>query len=181
MGEVKLRAYLLCSPGYCQGEKAYICGNNNIFTSPAPLFWSNNHTKIDSLLIEKRVRRVRKGAFRTFPQPHHSLPLDGGGSGWGWLIFCIIKYLQIWPPFVSSHHGRRKIAVEHSLQGHLFFGADFVERILYSAKSLGFEGGEDSNRGYLVTRPVDYCMHQGHKICIFSLNAPSIRAMVGGD
>jgi hypothetical protein len=51
---------------------------------------------------------------------------------------------------------------------HLFFGADFVERILYSAKSFGFEGGEDSNRGYLVTRPVDYCMHQGHKICIFS-------------
>jgi len=57
--------------------------------------------------------------------------------------------------------------VEHSLQGHLFFGADFVERILYSAKSLGFAAGEDSNRGSVVTRPVDYCMHQGHKICIF--------------
>jgi hypothetical protein len=40
-------------------------------------------------------------------------------------------------------------------RNHLFFGADFVERILYSAKSLGFEGGEDSNRGYLVTRPVN--------------------------
>jgi hypothetical protein len=43
-------------------------------------------------------------------------------------------------------------------RNHLFFGADFVERILYSAKSLGFEGGEDSNRGYLVTRPVNVCL-----------------------
>jgi hypothetical protein len=42
------------------------------FASPGPLCVSNNRTKIDSLLIGKRVR---KGVFRTFPQPHHSLPL----------------------------------------------------------------------------------------------------------
>ena len=57
------------------------------------------------------------------------------------------------------------------LQGHLFFLSDFVESIINSAQSLGFEGGEDSNRGSVVTRPVDYCMHQSHKICIFGLNA----------
>ena len=66
-------------------------------------------------------------------------------------------------------------------RNHLFFGADFGERILYSAQFLGFEAGEDSSRGYLLRRPVDYCMPQGHKICIFSLNVPSIKAMVGGD
>ena len=67
------------------------------------------------------------------------------------------------------------------LQGHLFFESYFVERIIHSAQSLGFEGGEESNRGSLLRRSVDYCMHQGHKICIFSLNVPSIKAMVGGD
>ena len=61
--------------------------------------------------------------------------------------------------------------VGRSLRAHLFFGSDFVKRIIHSAQSLGFEGGEDSNRGSVVTRSVDYCMHQGHKICIFSLNA----------
>jgi len=62
-----------------------------------------------------------------------------------------------------------------------FSDLNLVERIIHSAQPLGFEGGEDSNRGYLVRRPVDYCMPQGHKICIFSLNVPSIKAMVGGD
>ena len=64
---------------------------------------------------------------------------------------------------------------------HLFFGSDFVEIIIHCARSLGFEAGEDRIIGYLLTRPVNYCMPQGHKMCIFSLNAPSIRAMVGGD
>jgi hypothetical protein len=60
-------------------------------------------------------------------------------------------------------------------RNHLFFGADFVERILYSAKSLGFEGGEDSNRGYLVTRPVNRSpvqippgrLSDNYRICCF--------------
>ena len=71
--------------------------------------------------------------------------------------------------------------VGRSLRAHLFFGSDFVKRIIHSAQPLGFAAVEDRTRACLVTRPVDYCMHQGHKICIFSLNAPSIRAMVGGD
>jgi hypothetical protein len=50
--------------------------------------------------------------------------------------------------------------VEHSLHGHLFFGADFVERIIHSAQALGFEAVEDRTRGSVVTKPVDYCMHQ---------------------
>ena len=62
-----------------------------------------------------------------------------------------------------------------------FSDLNLVERIIHSAQPLGFEAGEDSNRGSVVTRLVDYCMHQGHKICTFSLNASSIRAMVGGD
>jgi hypothetical protein len=61
--------------------------------------------------------------------------------------------------------------VGRSLQDHLFFGSDFVERIIHPAQSLGFEAGEDRTMGSVVTRPVNYCMHQGHKICIFSLNA----------
>jgi hypothetical protein len=54
-----------------------------------------------------------------------------------------------------------------SYRKNLFLVSGFVERILYSAHSLGFEGGEDSNRGYLLRRQVDYCMPQGDKICIF--------------
>ena len=52
-------------------------------------------------------------------------------------------------------------------RNHLFFVVDFVKRIIHSAQSLGFAAGEDSNRGYLVRRPVDYCVPQGDKICIF--------------
>jgi hypothetical protein len=49
MGEVKLCAHLLCSPQYCQGKNAYICGNNNFFAFPRFSFCSNNHTKIGEM------------------------------------------------------------------------------------------------------------------------------------
>jgi hypothetical protein len=53
-------------------------------------------------------------------------------------------------------------------RNHLFFVPDFVERIIHAARSLGFAAGEDRTMGSVGARPVDYCMHQGHKICIFS-------------
>ncbi len=88
MGEVKLHAHLLCRTSGCQEKKSYILGNSEFFASPGARVPSNNHTKIDSLLIRKRVR---KGVFRGFPQPHHSLPLvedpplawTGEGQGGG--------------------------------------------------------------------------------------------------
>jgi hypothetical protein len=54
---------------------------------------------------------------------------------------------------------------------HLFFQSDFIERIVHPAQTIGFEDGAERNMGHCLGRDVDYCMHQGHKICIFSLNA----------
>ena len=45
----------------------------------------------------------------------------------------------------------------------MFFGSDFVERIIHSAQPLGFVAVEDRTRGYLARRSVNYCIPQGLK------------------
>jgi hypothetical protein len=64
-----------------------------------------------------------------------------------YLILSIIKWLEISLPFVPGRHGRRKIGVGHALPKPSDFLSDFVERILYSAQSLGSEAGVDRSRG----------------------------------
>ena len=137
---------------------------NYFFASPGPWFCSNNHTNIHQLLC---LKCVFCRAVEAVWYSHAEAKVEESRTH---------KYLNSQDSSPACGGLRMTTECFWGLSDALYRGICFSNLISLKESfpllsRLAFRWWGQNQGLYMVARPVNYCMHQGHKICIFSLNA----------